>query len=89
MRPLYLQPMYQQQIAIGPSGCPFRCAHYAGKVDYREGLCPVTERIEARHMIVTEFLRPPATLADMEDVVRAFEKVYDQRRALRESERVR
>jgi dTDP-4-amino-4,6-dideoxygalactose transaminase len=89
VRPLYLQPMYQQQIAIGPSGCPFRCAHYAGKVDYREGLCPVTERIEARHMIVTEFLRPPATLADMEDVVRAFEKVYDQRRALRESERVR
>ena len=40
-------------------------------------------------MIVTEFLRPPATLADMEDVVRAFEKVYDQRRALRGSEGAR
>jgi hypothetical protein len=77
--------MYQQQVAIGSSGCPFRCPHYAGTVDYRKGLCPVTERIEERHMIVTEFLRPPATLADMEDVVRAFEKVYDQRRALRES----
>jgi perosamine synthetase len=85
VRPLYLQPMYQQQIAIGSSGCPFRCPHYAGKVDYRKGLCPVTERIEARHMIVTEFLRPPATLADMHDVVRAFEKVYEQRGALGET----
>lgn len=80
--PLYLQPMYQQQIALGPSGCPFRCPHYRGTVDYRKGLCPVTERIEAEQIIVTEFMRPPATLDDMRDVVRAFEKVYDNRRAL-------
>jgi dTDP-4-amino-4,6-dideoxygalactose transaminase len=85
VRPLYLQPMYQQQIAIGASGCPFRCPHYEGTVDYRKGLCPVTERIEEREMIATEFMRPPATLADMEDVARAFEKVYEARRALAEA----
>jgi len=81
--PLYLLPMYQQQVAIGASGCPFRCPHYQGTVDYAKGRCPVTERIEEQQMIVTEFMRPPATLDDMRDVVRAFEKVYEQRHALR------
>lgn len=81
--PIYLQPMYQQQIALGPSGCPFRCPHYQGTVDYRRGLCPVTERIETQQIITTEFMRPPSTLEDMRDVVRAFEKVHEQRHALR------
>lgn len=80
--PLYLQPMYQQQIALGASGCPFRCPHYTGTVEYRRGLCPVTEWIEERELIGTEFMRPPATLVDMEDVARAFEKVYEHRREL-------
>lgn len=80
--PLYLQPMYQQQVAYGTVGCPFKCPLYRGRPDYREGLCPVTERLENRHLITTEFMRPPATLEDMADVVAAFHKVYEQRRAL-------
>jgi dTDP-4-amino-4,6-dideoxygalactose transaminase len=80
--PLYLQPMYQQQIAVGATGCPFRCPHYKGTVDYQKGRCPVTEEIEERRMIATEFMRPPSTLDDMRDVVRAFEKVYEHRREL-------
>lgn len=80
--PLYLQPMYQQQTAIGGSGCPFRCPHYKGTVNYGKGICPVTERIEEHQLIGTEFMRPPATLDDMKDVVRAFEKVYEHRHEL-------
>ena len=80
--PLYLQPMYQQQIAIGSTGCPFRCPHYKGTVNYGKGICPVTERIEERHLIGTEFMRPPATPKDMKDVVQAFEKVYEHRKEL-------
>jgi dTDP-4-amino-4,6-dideoxygalactose transaminase len=77
--PLYLQPMYQQQIAIGGSGCPFKCPHYKGTVNYGKGLCPVTERLEESQLIGTEFMRPPATVEDMKDVARAFEKVYAHR----------
>ncbi len=80
--PLYLQSMFQQQIAYGESGCPFKCPLYRGQVNYSKGLCPVTERIEAKHMIGTEFMRPPATLDDMADVVNAFEKVYEHRHEL-------
>lgn len=78
-KPLYLQPMYQRQIAHGDQGCPFKCPLYTGTPDYREGLCPVTERVETHHFIGTEFMRPPSTLDDMNDVATAFEKVYEHR----------
>jgi perosamine synthetase len=81
-KPLYLLPMYQEQIAFGRSGFPFRSPHYKGKVNYQKGLCPVVERIESQSLIETEFMRPPATVNDMKDVVAAFQKVYDQRTAL-------
>ncbi len=81
IQPLYLLPMYQEQVAYG-KGCPFRCPLYQGKVDYRKGLCPVTEQVE-QEIIGTEFMRPPATLRDMKDVADAFEKVYEHRALLR------
>lgn len=80
-KPLYMLAMYQRQIAFGRNGFPFHGPHYAGQVDYRAGLCPVTERID-KQIIVTEFMRPPADEADMNDVANAFEKVYENRRAL-------
>lgn len=84
MRPLYMQPMYQRQIAYaGEAKCPFQCPVYGGKVNYAQGICPVTERVEASEFIGTEFMRPPSTLADMKDVADAFEKVYEHRDELR------
>lgn len=87
-KPLYLLPMYQQQIATGASGCPFRCPSYAGTVDYRPGLCPVVERVEAKTLIGTEFMRPPVTRRDLEDVADAFEKVHEHRQELAEVQAV-
>jgi len=84
MKPLYLQPMYQRQIAYGASGCPFKCPMYEGKTNYASGLCPVTERVEAHTLIGTEFMRPPATTDDMNDVANAFEKVYEHRSELQQ-----
>jgi len=83
VRPLYLLPMYQQQIAFGRNGFPFKSAEYKGKVNYEKGICPVVERINEQ-LVSTEFMCPPATIEDMKDVVRAFEKVYEQRAQLAE-----
>lgn len=80
--PVYLQPMYQQQIAYGDKGFPFKGPHYDGQVDYRRGLCPVTERMHYHEVFTHEFMRPPATRQDLGDVVNAFEKVYENRRDL-------
>lgn len=81
VRPLYLLPMYQHQIAYGPHGFPFKSPQYKGKVNYEKGICPVVERIN-QQIVSTEFMRSPATIEDMKDVVRAFEKVFEQRAQL-------
>jgi perosamine synthetase len=72
--PLYMLPMYQQKIACGANGHPFTTAE--NPVEFRAGLCPMTESINTQ-LIGTEFMRPPCTLDDMADVVSAFTKVYE------------
>jgi dTDP-4-amino-4,6-dideoxygalactose transaminase len=80
VEPLYLLPMFQRQIAIGANGWPFSAAE--ARPEYHKGLCPVTERLQDRHLISNEFMRPPCTPADMKDVADAFEKVYEHRTEL-------
>jgi dTDP-4-amino-4,6-dideoxygalactose transaminase len=71
VKPLYLQPIYQQRAAV----CSFNCHHYKGSVDYRKGLCPVAEKMHFYELITHEFMRPSMKKSDLNDVVNAFEKV--------------
>ncbi len=81
-KPLYLLPLFQKRIAIGRDGFPFTSPQYKGNVSYEKGICPVTEMLFEKEMVTHEFMRPPATHEDMDDVVRAFQKVYDLRSEL-------
>jgi dTDP-4-amino-4,6-dideoxygalactose transaminase len=45
VKPLYLEPIYQQRIVYGETGCPFSCPLYKGKTDYSPGLCPTCEKM--------------------------------------------
>jgi perosamine synthetase len=82
VKPLYLEPIYQNLIAYGSKGCPFKCPMYAGVPKYDKGLCPVAERMHYKELFGHEFMRPPATKKDLDDVVRAFEKVMRHRKEL-------
>jgi dTDP-4-amino-4,6-dideoxygalactose transaminase len=75
--PLYWNPIYQNRDH-------FAYRHYTGSVSYAKGLCPVTERLHERDLVITQIQRPPATTNDMDDVVRAIEKVLAAAPALRE-----
>lgn len=77
LKPLYLEAVFQRQIAIGENGFPFVGAHYDGKVNYNKGLCPVAEDLYQNRTIINPFLYPPLTLADMKDIGDAFDKVTD------------
>lgn len=79
MRPLYLQPVYQQKI----SQCSFNCPRYNGTVSYAKGICPVTERLHYKELFTLEFMRPGMSQQDLQDVVDGFEKVYSCREELR------
>ena len=83
VRPLYLSPIYHEQRPPA-----FRL--YDGDARYEQGLCPVAEAMHERRVLLLGIVRPPASLADMDDVVTAFTKVYERRDELvRTAERVR
>ena len=73
VKPLYLQPMYQEKIAFGSKGYPFNLSDRS----YEKGLCPVTELMHEERLITHELMRPPAIRDDLDDVVRAFYKVAE------------
>lgn len=81
--PLYLQPLYQKQIAYGEKGCPFSCAYYGNKVDYRKGICPTAEKLYEHDLIVNRLIYPPLSQNDLNDIVRIFEKVAENIKDLR------
>jgi perosamine synthetase len=75
--PLYLNPIYQNRDH-------FAFKHYTGSVSYAKGICPVTERLHEHDLVLTQVQRPPATTADMDDVVRGIDKVLSAAPALRD-----
>ena len=82
VKPLYLEPMYQNLIAYGEKGCPFKCPMYDGILNYDKGLCPVTEKLHEKELFGHEFMRPSMTKDYLDDVVRAFEKVMSHRKEI-------
>ncbi|MFA4981114.1 MAG: DegT/DnrJ/EryC1/StrS family aminotransferase [Candidatus Omnitrophota bacterium] len=81
-RPLYLQPIFQKKIAYGSKGCPFTKPWYEGSVSYDKGICPTVERLFEKELFIHEMISPPMTREDLNDVVKAFEKVYENREEL-------
>lgn len=79
VRPLYLQPIFQERIAYGSSGYPFNNS----KVRYDKGICPVCEEMHFERMITHDLMRPGMKKDDLDDVYFAFEKVYDNINELR------
>lgn len=79
VKPAYLLPLFQKKTAIGDKGFPFIQESYRGEVSYAKGLCPVAERMYEKELIIHEFMRPPAKLRDLNDVITAFQKVYAHR----------
>ncbi|HLH89452.1 MAG TPA: DegT/DnrJ/EryC1/StrS family aminotransferase [Xanthobacteraceae bacterium] len=69
-------PMFQNLIAFGDKGCPFRCPHYQGGTpDYGMDTLPnVAHAME--WSFSCEIIRPPQTFADMNEIDRAFDKVW-------------
>lgn len=84
VRPIYLEPMFQERTAYGSLGCPFACPHYEGTVNYDKGLCPNTERAHFETLITHELMRPPMGEADLDDVAAAVHKVVENLPVLRD-----
>lgn len=72
VKPLYLQPIYQQKAAWA-----YNKSLYPYEVDYSMGICPVTERMHYKELFTHEYMRPGMLESDMMDVVNAVDKIFN------------
>ncbi|NPV91580.1 MAG: DegT/DnrJ/EryC1/StrS family aminotransferase [Firmicutes bacterium] len=79
VKPLYLLPMFQELTGYGDKGCPFRCGWYKGEVSYQQGICPVVERMHFSELVTHELIHANLSDSDLDDVVSAFQKVWEYR----------
>jgi dTDP-4-amino-4,6-dideoxygalactose transaminase len=82
-RPLYENPLFKERVVYGNNGCPFTCKFYKGNVEYKAGMCPVTEKL-CKTAVWLPIIRPPATLEDMRDVIGAIKKIINNSEQLKE-----
>ena len=74
-KPLYLQPMFQKKIAYGKSGFPWSAC--GKEYDYSRGICPIVEDLHFNSLITHEYMRPGMNREDLNDVIMAFNKVWE------------
>lgn len=74
VKPLYLNPIYQQKIAIGKKGFPFNF-NKGVEYDYSMGTCPNVEKAYFEELIITPLVREPLTISVMKDLITAIKKV--------------
>lgn len=85
VKPLYLNPIYQKQIAIGKKGFPFSINKDV-KYDYSKGICPVTEKLYEEELLLSPLVREGMTKDDIKDFADAIEKVVENISEIRNSE---
>ena len=73
IRPLYLEPIFSQRDRF-KNGFPYSLHPASERPRYERGVCPVTEHLYDKEMIVTAYNYPPLTKSDMDDVIKAFTK---------------
>ncbi|WP_430475968.1 DegT/DnrJ/EryC1/StrS family aminotransferase [Thalassospira lucentensis] len=75
VKPLYLEPLYQQKICFGREGFPFSANTANRDLVYEKGICPVVEDLAENRLMVTNITYPPLTISDMDDFVEACRRV--------------
>jgi len=81
-RPIYLNPLFKDQMDTDHPVFPFNFAA-ADRLNYAEGLCPVTERMYNEELILTPLVREPLEQKDINDFADAIAKVIDNAALIR------
>jgi len=74
-RPLYKNPVFQDQMAYGKSGCPFTCSYYGKSINYRNIVNINSEKL--CNEIIRYFYLRPQDGKEVIHFVTAFNKVIN------------
>jgi len=86
VKPIYLEPLYQNKICFGKNGYPFVANPRNNEISYERGICPVVERLQDKELLIANIVFPPYIENDMDNFVEACAKVLSNRDALMASE---
>lgn len=75
---VHLLPMYQKKQAYGSTGFPWSAEFSRQDVSYSKGICPVAEELHEKTFLGLEMCVLNLTDTDVDAIVGAFEKVWDQ-----------
>ena len=73
---IHLLPMFQNKIAYGSGGFPWKTGDRNNNVDYRKGICPIAEQLHDKTFLGIEMCAHDFTLNDIDLVGEAFNKVW-------------
>lgn len=73
VQPLYLEPVFAEREKLR-GGFPWSMLPERDRPTYAKGICPITERMHERDLIVTAYTYPPLQRTDMDDIAKAFER---------------
>ena len=76
VRPIYLEPMYRKRKIYKRSHYPFSLQTGRNTRNYEKGSCPNTEYLYERGLMMTSLCRYPLRKKDMDQIIRAFAKIY-------------
>lgn len=80
---LHLLPMYQKKMAYGSKGFPWTSDICRRNVSYDKGICPVAEKLHETSYLGFEMCMNELTDCDVDLLVMAFEKVWEQMASLK------
>jgi dTDP-4-amino-4,6-dideoxygalactose transaminase len=80
---LHMLPMYQRKLAYGSRGFPWNSELCRRDIDYRHGICPVAEDLQANSFLGYQMCLDELTDSDADLIVAAFRKVWGHLDALR------
>lgn len=83
---MYENPIFLRKIAYGIGQCPWSCHLYGRPREYSKGDCPKAERLIKERFIWFYHINSPNTLDDMDDIVKAFKKVFCNLEKLKDAE---
>ena len=75
---LHLLPMYQQKIAYGTKGFPWKSDICRRDIDYNKGICPVAEDLHSNRQLGIGLCGLDLSHEDVNMIITAFHKVWNQ-----------
>lgn len=78
VKPIYLMNIYKHKRVFNETTYPFAFIDHPIQ-DYKQGLCPVVERMHFEELLTADICRVPYTLNDIDDFFKAVDKIWKER----------